>query len=475
MSTAKAPSLKKNVVLSSLKTVTNIILPLITYPYVSRVLGVDALGSVNYAHSIISYLMLIGAFGFQSYAIREGSRVKNDPAAFEQFGREIHTINAVAVLIAYSLLGLMILFAPKLKANAVLLLIQSLSVAFYSISTEWINNVYEDFAYVTYRSIAIQIVLFICTMVFVRTADDVYIYAGILTMSYVLTGIMNRIYCRKKFRLRLTRHIKSLKHHLIPMIQVFFSQVTITIYLNADKTMLGAILGDHSVGLYSVAVKVYEVVKQVFSAVFIVILPRMSSLFLRGDRQHEEELRQKILELMFVLIPPLAMGVFVLSKPAVLFLGGERYMDAEITLKYLSVALMLSAFATYSTQILAIPTGRYGIIAIATSTAAALNVLLNFFLIPHYGPNGAAMTTILSELVVTLIIWLVLRPKIHVKPVIPYMLFGIGECVYIYLTHAWIADHIKNVLVECFMTVFMAGIPYIPIALHLLKQRRRRA
>lgn len=455
------PSLKKNTFLSALKTCSGILLPLITYPYVSRTLGVDALGRIQYVQSIVSYLMLIGAFGFQSYAIREGTKVREDYAKLNAFGQQIHTINAFAVGLAYLIMVVLILFVPTMKSYAPLLMIQSLSVLFYSISTEWVNNAYEDFVFVTYRTIAIQIVLFALTFLLIRSSADIYTYAWILTSSYILTGIMNRLYCRKRFRLRLTTDLASLKQHLLPAAQVFLAQVSTTVYHNTDKTMLGLMCGDYAVGIYAVAVKAYEVIKQLFLAIFLVLIPRLSSLVQEGKMEECRKVQETTLKMLLLFVPSLSMGIYVLAKPAVLFLGGEAYLEAESTLKILAVALMFSAFSAYASQVLAIPAGRYKLIAAASSTATIFNIAANAVLIPIMGTDGAALTTLVSEVLVTVIIWVVIKPNFSIKPLIVYFVLGAMECVYILLVHSIAVTQTDNIILECILTIVFSATPYV--------------
>ena len=391
-------SLSRNAIVNGAKNVVSVLFPLITYPYVTRILGASGVGRVTFAASIVSYFFLIAQFGITSYAVREGCLVRDDKTKLEQFVSEIYTLNLTTMLAAYILLAITVLIVPSLHEYAVLIGVLSLEFVFYIGSTEWINTVYEDFFYIAVRSILVQVATLAYLFLFVRHESDLIHYAVFLLLSYVGTGVANYVYTRKKLRVKPTTH-PNFRKHLKPALMVFIMSITSTIYLNSDQTMLGFMCGDSSVGVYSVAVKIYSTVKAVFNAMLTVVLPRLSYLAQKEDKTEYRSLRKKIMFAVLALLVPACAGLFMLAPLAVRIVGGEEFMAGVVPLRILSVALFFSVMSIFLTNVIVIPSGKYNLAMTASVITAVLNVGMNFFMIPAYAETGAAITTIIAEFI----------------------------------------------------------------------------
>ena len=176
-------SLSINVLLNTLKTVLGIIFPLITFPYISRVLGVENVGKVNFSSSVVSYFMLIAAFGISTYAIREGAKIRDNRKEFIEFSNQVFTINVLTTVLAYFLLGILIIFSAKIRNYTGLIIILSTAIVFVTIGADWLNTIYEDFGYITVRTLAFQIISLVLMFVFVKESGDYYKYAVITVIS----------------------------------------------------------------------------------------------------------------------------------------------------------------------------------------------------------------------------------------------------------------------------------------------------
>lgn len=412
-------SLSKNMSLNLLKTVMGLAFPLVTYPYITRVLGVENVGKYNFAVSIIGYIALLAKFGTISYAEGEGARVRDDRSRMAAFTEQIFTINLITTLIAYVvLLGILIFSGKTSKINsyAALILIQSVTVLGTTIGTEWVNTVYEDFAYITIRTIAFQILSIILMFIFVRTSNDLYTYAVINVIATAGASVCNFFYCRKYVRVKITKKI-NLKKHITPLVTFFFSNLTTTIFVNSDQTMLGLMCGDYYVGLYAIAVKIYNILKNVFTSILIVVLPRISNMRGEANKKARIKLAEYTLKVVLFIIVPMAIGISAIAENAVLIVAGKEYMEGAISLKILSLSVVASALASYMTYIYVVPGGHEKILLVSSTVSAVINVILNIWVIPIWKQNGAAMTTFISEAIGFLIKVLYIRPDLNYKSV----------------------------------------------------------
>ena len=248
--------LAKNAILNLIKTISSLIFPLITFPYISRILGVENLGAYNFSTSIISYFSLIAGLGISTYAIREGARYREDKIKLSKFSSEVFTINIIATVLSYALLIICILLFDDLKNYISIILILSVSIMFNTLGCEWIYNIYEDFKYITIRSIAFQFISLLLLFLFVKDSNDLIFYSIITVISTSGASVINILVRKKYLKIGLTFN-KNLIRHLIPILLLFANSVATTIYINSDMTIIGIISGDYFTGLYSVSTKIY--------------------------------------------------------------------------------------------------------------------------------------------------------------------------------------------------------------------------
>lgn len=389
-------SMGVNALLNALKTGLSIVFPLITYPYAFRILGAEGIGKVDYANSIVSYASMIAALGISTYAVREASKYRNERKTLQAFSNQIFSLNIVSTIVSYAILFACIIIFEGLRPDKCLICLLSLSIALTTLGVDWINTIFEDYLYITVRSIVTHLLSLLLLFMFVKDVNDYYWYAGLTVFTNSVVCISNWFYCRKYVHLKLVRNIEIHKH-IKPVLTLFINAVATKIYMSADTTMLGAMLGDYYVGLYSMAVKIYNVVKHMLAALYSVSIARMSLLIASCDLKGVKKLYTSILVCITLVLVPASVGLIVTSREIILFMGGEEYIDAVLTLQILSIALIGAIYGGAVTYCLNIPLNREKTNMIATSISAAINILLNILLIPRYQQNGAAITTAISE------------------------------------------------------------------------------
>ena len=394
----KRSSLGLNAVLSGIKTICSVIFPLITFPYAARVLHVNNMGVYNFCASIISYFTLFAGLGINTYAIREGARYRDDKLKMSRFASEIFSINLLSTIIAYAALFICIATFPILRDDAEILLMLSISILFTTIGCEWIFNIYEDFAYITIRSIAFQFVSLFLMFALVKDESDLMQYAAVTVIASAGANIFNafarRKYCKIKFIFK-----TSMLPHMAPILVLFANSIATTLYINSDVTMLGIFADDYHTGLYSVSTKVYTMVKTVLGALIVVSIPRLSAYLGRNDSRQFSAMANKILNTLLVILIPAIIGLFLLSKSIILILSGEEYIEATSSLQILSIALLFSIFSWFYTSCILVPNRQESKVLVATIAAAIVNIVLNFVIIPLWQQNAVALSTCMAEFV----------------------------------------------------------------------------
>ncbi len=417
-------SLKKNAALNMTKNIMGLIFPLVTFPYVSRVLEPDGVGKVNFAHSIISYFSMIAALGINTYGVREAARLRNDKIKLTKFVKEILTINIISTLVAYCLLGFALICIPKFSDYRLLLVVCSGSILFATIGIDWLYTALEEFSYITIRSILFQMISIVLMFIFVRQKEDYLIYAGIGVVSSVGSNICNFIHART-FILFKEKIKKQIKKHMKPIFTLFAMSIAISIYTALDTTMLGFISGDEQVGFYTAATRINKIVVSVITAAVAVILPRLSYYLSQNDRSNFNELIEKALKIVILFSLPCAVGLCLVAKPVVLLFSGLQYEPAIVVMQVMNpiiIAISLSGFIGIQVFM---PMGKERVTLLTVIVGAIVNFSLNMVLIPKYGALGAGIATVFAECIVTIVQLIYAHNLFEWNKVFPHIL----QCV----------------------------------------------
>lgn len=393
----KNKSLALNAFLNSLRSVLNILFPLITFPYISRKLTVEGIGIYNFSNSIVSYFLMIAALGINNYAIREGAKYRNNRNKIEHFSNEIFTINIVSTLVAYALLFLCLIVFSKLRSYILCILIFSLQIFFTTIGTEWIYQIYEDYTYITVRSIVFQIVSIILLFIFVRNANDYLNYAAITVFSAVGANILNFIHARQYCHIHIIFHF-NWKKHIIPILILFATSVTVMIYVNSDVTLLGLMKNNYVVGIYSVSSKIYLIVKTVINALVMVTIPRLAVFYGNNKIKKYNSTLTDLTNTLVTLVLPASIGLFMLSKEMILIISGSKYLKATSSLQILCCAYFFAVLNYVLNDGVLIVTKREKYALKGTVISAIINIIFNLIFIPFWNENAAAISTVLAEL-----------------------------------------------------------------------------
>lgn len=460
----KEKSLKRNAILSMIKQVCSILFPMITFPYISRVLGAENYGRLSFADSISGYVHLVAGLGISTYAVREGARFRENRGQFQKFSDEMRTISLLATGFAYALMLVAIICSVKLQNYWVLLIIQNIGLLFAVFASEWINTVYEDFVYITVRYLVFQVLSLVCMFLFVKEPGDYYIYALIVAMATFGGAVTNIFYVRRYTDIRFTWH-PQLRQHMVPILLLFFNSVAQVIYLNSDITMLGYMQTEEAVGVYSMVSKVYKYVKMVFNSLTFVIVPRLSLLLAKGDLDAFRALLNKIANALMTLVLPGIVGLSMLGQDVIWLMGGEEYLQGTRTLQILSVALFFAVFACFYISGILIPYRQERLCLTASAISAGVNIGLNFVLIPYLSYEGAAWTTLLSEMVVFGIFFVASRRYPHNYYDRKSIFVSLVGCIAVAVVCIAARKVVSNIIIRVVLSVIFGGGAYFAVCL----------
>ena len=455
----KKKSLGINALLNGLRSALNLIFPLITFPYVSRVLSVDGMGIYNFANTYVNYFVLIAGLGITTYAVREGAKYRDNKEKIGTFASEVFTINIVSTIVAYVLLLASLLVFKNLHNYVSTILVFSLQILFTTVGTEWIYTIYEDYSYITVRSIIFKILSIILLFIFVRTPNDYVWYAGITVFAGVGSNILNWIHAKSFINIRLVKK-NNWQYHLKPILVIFASTVATTIYVSSDTTILGLLKNDYAVGIYSVAVKIYGIAAGLIGGLLVVTVPRLAMLFGKKKFKEYNNVLSQVINMISVLVTPAAIGLIMLSKEVVLVIAGKKYLDSILSLQIITVAFIFSNFSTIFNQCVLIPAKRENASLRNNVITGVVNVVLNFLLIPLMSYDGTALSTVIAELMIMSLniysSWDIVKPILTSKEILRNLIDSLIGCFGIIVVCLLLKAGISSMILRTILSVILS-------------------
>ncbi|MDD3138281.1 MAG: oligosaccharide flippase family protein [Lachnospiraceae bacterium] len=460
---------KKNTILNIVKTISTILFPMVIFMYASHVLGADGLGKIKFSNSIINYILLISTLGIGTYAIRECSKVKNDKIQFASLVSRLYMINIITTAIAYIILFFVMCFFSKLADYKDIIVVQSGIVIFTTLGAEWLNMALEDYKYITIRTFISQLIAIIAVFIFVREPND-YLKFAAITMITSSGAYITNIYYRKRY-VKIQLPIKiDVKKHLPPILFLFSMTLAQSIYVNVDSTMLGLMRSDFEVGLYASAVNIYNVINQVVASVAYVVMPSMAVLFSHKNYTEINKMLSYSFGFIIVLGLPCVTGAFTLSKEILYIMGGPEYIEASLSLRILCIALLGSFFAGFVGNIIMLPSGREKLCLCSSLVSAAVNFIMNIFLIPRYGIAAASITTAIAQWIGLFVKYPFIEKDIRLIGVKKNVITSLIGCFFIVIVVYINKCIIKNTTICLLATVLISVVVYFCILLLLKNQ-----
>lgn len=404
----KQKSLKKNFIMNIFLTMSSFIFPLITFPYVSRILLPAGTGKISFATSVISYFSMLSQLGIPMYGVRTCAKVRDDRHELSKTVHEILIVNIVMSIIAYIALFVLIFNVPKLSQEKPLFIIVSLTILFNAIGMEWLYKALEQYTYITIRSLIFKIIAIVAMFLLVHEQKDYVIYGGITIFAASASSVFN--FCNAwRFIDIKPMHGYNIKRHLKPIIVFFAMSCATTIYGSLDTVMLGFIKSDIDVGYYNAAVKIKNILVSVVTSLGVVLLPRASYYIEQGLKDEFYRVSKKALHFIFLLAGPLSVYFILFARTGIVFLSGGAYEGAIIPMQIIMPTVLLIGLTNIMGIQMLIPLGKEKIVLVSEIAGAIANLLLNTILIPIFASSGAAVGTLIAELVVFIVQFVSLR------------------------------------------------------------------
>lgn len=387
-------SIFKNTFYAFLLQFTNMLYPLITAPYVSRVIGPDGLGKVDFSTSVVGWFTIIATFGTTTYGLREVAKCRDSKADLSQFFSEMLVIKITATIVAVAIYLPCIIFVQRFSKEYLLFLIQGTILLLNIFSIDWFFQGMEDYKYITTRSVLLKAISLAALFILVKAKGDYLIYAGISIFALSFSNVLNYVYSMRY--VRITWKEINIKRHLKPLKVFFLSAMVISIYALLDQVLLGFMKSDRDVALYARAKMLLAAGIVLSSTISSVIMPRLNNYFV-NDRERYTNLLRMSADIMLMVSVPVAAGIIVLAETAMLLFGGQEFANAGTALVVVAPLSVIVPIGIWNYQQRSLPYGYERIGLYGQIAMAVVSVIFNIILIPLMGYVGAAVSYLIAE------------------------------------------------------------------------------
>ena len=410
-----AQSVKVNYILNLINTGTQMLFPLITFPYVCRVIEADGIGQINFFQSIISYISLFTCLGIPMYAIREIARDRSDVVKMNRTAMEILLLHSMLTLVGYAIVAILCLTVPQIQVNIPLFLILSLTIFFTAIGCEWFYQGIEDFKYITIRGLIIKTVSVVLLFIFVKSKTDL-LYYGCYTVFGVLGGNIFNFFRLRKYihRENIIFSELHIKRHIKPVLKVFSFSVVTSIYLQLNTVLLGFLKNALAVGYFAAATKVMQMLLMMSSCLGSVMMPRASHLIAEDKKDEFNRLIQKSYDFTLAIALPMTIGLIFCAPSLITALCGVKFEHSILPSQIIApIILMVAISNVFGIQVL-FPKGKINIVTLCCGIGAVADLILNLCLIPFFSYIGTSIAYLGAEVATTVSMYFIGRKYIPI-------------------------------------------------------------
>lgn len=388
--------------MNALLTISAFIFPLITFPYVSRILLPEGTGKVSFVTSVVTYFSMFAQLGIPTYGIRECARVRDDKEKLSKVVQELFFLNLITSLMSYLVLGICVFAVPRFRSEKALFLVISFTILFNAIGMEWLYKGLEQYTYITVRSLVFKLIGVIAMFVLVHEKEDYVIYGAITIFAASASSILNFVNAHKYISFKPVGNY-HIGQHLKPILIFFAMSCATVIYTNLDTVMIGFMKTDVDVGYYNAAVKIKSVLLGVVTSLGAVLLPRASYYIEHDMKEKFLSISGKAVNFVVLLAVPLSVYFMLFAREGVYFLSGTAYAGAVLPMQIIMPTLLWIGLTNIMGIQMLVPLGKEKIVLYSEIAGAVVDLIINILLIPRMASAGAAIGTLAAEIVVWIV------------------------------------------------------------------------
>lgn len=372
------------------------IAPVITFPYVSRVLGPENIGRINFIDYACQFLILFASFGIPYYGVREIAKARDDVKRISLLISELTFIHILMTIFSISIFLVLIVFQPGEFTDKGLIALATTNILANAFGVEWMIHGIEDFKFLARRSLIVKVISLAAIFIFIRSASGYLNYYTILIASNVAILVIDLIYVARK-NIGFTKP-QNIRRHLKPLSIFFLTTVSLSLYTFFDTVILGIISGTLAVGFYTTGLKIIRLSQNLINDIGSVVLPRVSFLIEQEEKSEISRIVNKSLQYILTIAIPFGTFLFFASHDIISVLAGKKFIASAVVLQLLSVLPLIAGLTNLFFLQVLLPHGKEKIILTGLVLGSAISITSNILLNPLYGEKGAALSCIAAEI-----------------------------------------------------------------------------
>lgn len=436
-----------------------IILPIITTPYVSRVLGADGVGTYSYTNSITQYFILFGCIGLNLYGQREIAYYQNDVRKRNRTFFELVFLRAITISISLIIFYLTMVQFSKYSS---IFLIQTLDIIASIFDISWFFQGIEDFKRTVLRNFLVRLLCVTLIFIFVKSPADLPLYVLCYSGTLFLGNISLWLYMPKYVNKNDINGL-NIKKHIRPAVMLFLPQIATSLYTYLDKTMIGYITDNTAeVAYYEQSQTIVKTVMTVITSLGTAMMPRIANLFKTNQYEEIKKYMNASIKFVLLLAIPFTFGIMGIAKGFVPWFFGEGYEKVVPNMMVIAPVIIFIGMSTITGTQYLLPLGRQKEYTLSVIAGAMINFILNIIFISIFGSVGAAIGTLIAEFAVMGVQLYFIRKEFSLlgifKQAIKYTLFGLIMFIVVILLSNILSVSIVSTFVEIFVGAIVYGL-----------------
>lgn len=457
----------KNYIYNSFYQILIMVLPLITMPYISRVLGAEAIGMYGYTNSITQYFILFGCIGLNLYGQREIAYHQNNNFERSKSFWELFLIRVISISL------FTIIFIVSLCRNdkyGFLFCIQILDIIASLVDISWFFQGMEDFKKIVVRNSCVKIIGVVLILCLVNSPDDLWIYALIYSATLFLGNLTMWLYM-PKYLIRISIRLCKPFRHLKPALVLFVPQIATSIYTLLDKSMIGLLTGnDAEVAYYEQAQKIIKMALSLATSLGTVMLPRIANMYSQGKLDEIRGYIYKSVQFVCALSFPICFGICIIANDFIPWFLGDGYGDVVYNTILMAPIIPIIGMSNVIGVQYFLPIGKQKEYTKSVAGGTLVNLILNFIFIPFFLSKGAVIASVIAEITVLIIQLLLVKKEIQFRKILKLIFkYAIAAIIMTVILIVIPFEWVESVILRIGLTVIIGGIVYI-IMLVLLKE-----
>jgi O-antigen/teichoic acid export membrane protein len=461
--------LRKNIAFNALLSLSQILFPLVTFPYASRILGPSGMGAVSFADNFITYFLIFSALGIPLYGVREIAKVKNDQIALGRVFSELIVIHFITSIISVGILLIICFSSHKLLADFELYQIGMGILLGNVFIAEWFFQGIEKFQYIAVRTVLIRLFTIALLFLLVQSPADKNSYYALNLVATVIAAMVNSYAVSKHASISFKN--LSLKRHFKPLLVIFSNSIITTIYLVFDTIILGFLTNDVHVGYYAASMRISKISLALIGVLSAVLLPRLTVAFREGHLDEARSLLEKSISFVVFLSIPIAIGTFCLSTEIIALFAGVKYLPAVSSLQILCFIVCFVGMAQVFAHQILLPLHQEKKILYASLCGVIVSLVLNFTLIPLFQQNGAAMSSVITEATVTVVLFYFSVKLFRLKFPVVQLLQAVLTSLLFFIIRILVIEMTGLPILIIFFTFLFSAVVYAVMQLFVWKNK----